>query len=262
MKCKNHNFNIVLITLLVVVGTTSLYYNPNLSVFVPNVLGQEDSEDDDSEDNSDENSDDNGSDESSEEEGSAVLPPTPATNATEGILAYLDSQGRFRIGYPADAIVMPLQDLPGGVVSISSPGIQNITSVDLRITDLEDTEIELEEHVTSVLAGLENSSIPNFSPIQTAECETYTLAGEEACSIIYSGDIRAKNNALLPNATVMQLYSLLDSSLYNIAYTAPGIDFSNNLRILEPMLNSFELLDGPGDLGPIPRFHNLTAQQN
>lgn len=242
------------------VGTTSLYYNPNLSVFVPNVLGQEDSEDDDSEDNSGENSEDNGSDEGSEE-GAPVLPPSPA-NATEGILAYLDLQGRFRLGYPADAIVMPLEDLPGGVVSISSPGIQNITSVDLRITDLEDTEIELEEHVTSVLAGLENSSIPNFRPIQTAECERYTLAGEEVCSIIYSGDIRTKNNALLPNGTVMQLYSLLDSSLYNIGYTAPGIDFSNNLRILEPMLNSFELLDGPGDLGPIPRFHNLTAQQN
>ena len=250
MKSNNHKsveygYTIILIILLVGVGTTGVDYSSNITLLMPDVLGQEDSE---------ENSED-GSEESSEE----VAPGTPPSTSTEGILAYIDSQGRFRIGYPADAIIMPLEGLPGGVVSITSPGMQNVTSIDLRITDLEDTDIDLEDHVTSVQAGLANSSIPNFKPIQTAECEKYSLAGEEVCSFTYSGDIRTKNNSVLSNGTVMHLYSLLDSTVYNIAYSAPGVDFNNNLRILEPMLNSFETLDGPEDLGPIPRFHNSTA---
>jgi hypothetical protein len=246
-KSVEDKYTVTLIILLALVITTGVYHGPSHTVFTHDALGQEE--------DSEENSED-GSEENSEEEG---IPSTPPSTSTEGILAYIDSQGRFRIGYPADAIIMPLEGLPGGVVSINSPGAQNITSIDLRITDLEDDDIDLEEHVTSVLAGLENSSISNFKPIQTAECEKYTLAGEQVCSFTYSGDIRTKNDSVLSNGTVMQLYSLLDENLYNIAYSASGVDFNNNLRILESMLNSFETLDGSEDLRPIPRFDNFTA---
>lgn len=239
---------VALMTLLIIAVSTSVHYGPSL-----NVQGQEEDQDEDSDENSDENSED-GSEESPD--AGATTSPT----STEGIRAYIDSQGRFRIGYPPDAIIVPLQDLPGGVVSFSSPGVQNITSIDLRVTNMENTDIELEEHVTSILAGLENSSIPNFKPIQTAECETYSLAGEQACTIIYGGDVKTKNNAVLSNGTIMQLYSLLDDNVYNIAFSAPGADFNNNIRILEPMLNSFETLEGQEGLAPVPRFHNFTGQ--
>ena len=118
----------------------------------------------------------------------------------------------------------------------------------------------MEEHVSSVLAGLQNASIPNFKLIQGPECVNYELAGEQVCLIIYKGDKKGTNTPALTNATTMQLYSLLDSSLYNIGYNAPGRDFNKNLNILRPMLASFETLDGPADMPSIPRFQNLTAQ--
>lgn len=179
-------------------------------------------------------------------------------NSTEGHLAYTDSLGRFRLGYPADAVITPLKDLPGGVVSFRAPG-QNPTSTDIRITPMEASDIELEEHVSSVLAGLQNASIPNFKLIQGPECETYELGGEQVCSIIYNGDRKGTDTPTLTNATIMQLYSLLDSSLYNIIYNAPALDFNKNLNILRPMLASFETLSGPEDMPSIPRFQNLTV---
>lgn len=230
---------LVLTILSLGLGTMGIQYVSNHSI-VSDVWGQED--------------EDSGEEDSIE--GSAE---GSTQGSTEGHLAYIDSQGRFRIGYPADAVITPLKDLPGGVVSIRSPGSQDVTSIDLSITGMEDSNIELEEHASSVLAGLANASIPNFRSIQGPECETYELAGEQACSIIYNGDKKGANAPTLINATIMQLYSLSDSSLYNIAYSAPGVDFNKNLNILRPMLGSFETLDGPEDMPSIPRFHNLTA---
>ena len=185
--------------------------------------------------------------------------PIPTGAPTEGHLAYIDSLGRFRIDYPADAIISPLKDLPGGVVSFKSPGFQDVASIDIRITDMENTDIELADHVASVLAGLANASILNFKQVQGPECQTYELGGEQACTIIYKGDKKGTNIPTLVNATTMQLYSLLDGSLYNIAYTAPAADFNKNLNILRPMLSSFQTLSGPEDVPPVPRFENLTT---
>jgi len=219
-----------------VLGTTGVYYGLNLTY----VLGQEDSEESNSGD----------------EQNNSGEEPGTDTVSNEGVLTYVDPQGRFSIAYPPDAVITPLEGIPGGVVSISSP----LTSIDVRLRD-QDTDVDLEDHVSSILAGLENSSIPNFKRVQNAECEKYSLAGEQACSIIYNGDIKRMSGVTLNNATVMQIYSVLDSSLYNIAYSAPDDVFNNNLKILEPMLNSFETLNDQEDLTPIPRFHNLTSQQ-
>lgn len=148
------------------------------------------------------------------------------------------------------------RSIPFRVLQIDSPSLVGYFSNKVCLMKW----VLTSEHVSSVLAGLQNASIPNFKLIHGLECENYELGGEQACSIIHNGDKKGTNTPSLTNATIIRLYSLLDSSLYNIIYNAPALDFNKNLDILRPMLSSFETLNGPDDMPSIPRFQNLTVQ--
>jgi hypothetical protein len=171
--------------------------------------------------------------------------------------------GEFKIGYPADAVVTPLEDVPGGIVSFRSANATNFTSIDIRISELGGTEPDLEQHANSVLAGLKNGSIPNFRVIQEPECEKYTLSGNEACTFIFGADLKDQiASTSLDHYRIMQLYSFIGDRVYNIAFNTPDNRFETRLNILAAMLDSFEDLEDGGQVQSIPRFDNSTAQFN
>lgn len=167
--------------------TGAIYYDVN-RIITFEALGQEDSSDSDTE-----------------------------VSEVIGSPAFIHPNGEFRIGYPVNAIVTPLEDVPGGVVSFRSADATNSTSIDIRISDLEGTDPDLEQHVTSILAGLKNGSIPNFRVIQEPECEKYTLSGNEACTFIFDADLKDQSTGTsLEQYRIMQLYSVIGDKVYNI----------------------------------------------
>lgn len=173
---------------------------------------------------------------------------------SNGSPAYVDPVRRFIIGYPIDAIVTPLEDVPGGVVSFTSPGVTNTTSVDIRVSEFDGTDINLEEHVGSVLAGLKNGSIPDFNALQDPECERYVLDDNEACTIVYGADIQTNDNSPLQHMRILQIYSIIQDNIFNIALSAHEDQFSNRSSIIGAMVSSFELLDDDLNSSTIPRF--------
>jgi penicillin V acylase-like amidase (Ntn superfamily) len=89
-----------------------------------------------------------------------------------------------------------------------------------------------------------SSSIPNFSLEQGIECDTYSLLGNQACSIIYS---RTMDYTSELEFAVMQVATAIGNNAFMLTYMGTVNDFDQNLPVVNQMIASFKVPDSsPG----------------
>jgi hypothetical protein len=85
-----------------------------------------------------------------------------------------------------------------------------------------------------------SSSIPNFSLEQGIECDTYSLSGNQACSIIYS---RTMDYTSELEFAVMQVATAIGNNAFMLTYMGTVDDFDRNLPVVNQMIASFRVPD-------------------
>jgi hypothetical protein len=177
---------------------------------------------------------------------SLILPSMYSVQAQQGFLTYNDPQSRFTIQHPPDWEPHPAENrFATAEVELlkSDTSVGQLLDLDVRIIpDIDEEVVDdfgLERFMELATDGLQ-SSIPNFSLEQGIECETYSLSGNQACSIIYS---RTMDYTSELEFAVLQVATAIGNNAYMLTYMGTVDDFDQNLPVVNQMIASFKVPD-------------------
>jgi hypothetical protein len=171
--------------------------------------------------------------------------------AQQQFLTYEDPQGRFTIQHPPDWKPYPAENRFADVEVefLKDDGsVGRILDLDVRIIPDIDEELVSDFGLEDFMEGATNSlqyEIPNYRLEQGIECSTYTLAGNQACSIVYKRTMDYLSDL---DFAVMQVATVEGNNAYMLTYMGSVNDFDPNLPIANETIASFQILDSSGDL--------------
>jgi hypothetical protein len=153
-------------------------------------------------------------------------------NAQTGsiFLTYKDPQDRFSISYPQGWDVKPLTNRFQPYV-VQFEDLADRGSVSVIISEA--ANLDARDYIVNLIPYL-NNTIRNFRVVEGVECSKYMMAGHNACSFIFSGNITVE----LGN---MGVVTQANGTLYQISYIAEPDPFEKNLPIVEKMIRSFKI---------------------
>jgi eukaryotic-like serine/threonine-protein kinase len=165
-------------------------------------------------------------------------------------LTYEDPEGRFTIQHPPDWKPYPAENRFANVeveFLKADTSIGRLLDLDVRIIPDIDEEIVSEFGLENFMEGATSDltyEIPNYRLEEGIECDTYTLAGNQACSILYSRTLDYMSEL---EYAVMQVATVKGNNAYMLTYMATVNDFDQNLPIANQMISSFQVLGSSGE---------------
>jgi hypothetical protein len=98
-----------------------------------------------------------------------------SSTPSSGVGTFTDQKGRFKIGYPQNAIVKPVAEgtLGDKVVTFNGPPPTEFTTIGIEVSETE-SPIDLESQVNSHLVELD-ATVPSYSLVEPPDCVRYTL---------------------------------------------------------------------------------------
>jgi eukaryotic-like serine/threonine-protein kinase len=160
-------------------------------------------------------------------------------------LTYEDPEGGFTIQHPPDWKPYPAENRFANVeveFLKADTSVGSLLDLDVRIVPDIDEEMVSEFGLENFMEGVTSDltyEIPNYRLEEGIECDTYTLSGNQACSILYSRTLDYMSET--PYA-VMQVATVKGNNAYMLTYMATVNDFDQNLPIANQMISSFQVL--------------------
>jgi hypothetical protein len=180
----------------------------------------------------------------------AMFLPLNLAQAQPGFVTYEDPQGRFTIQHPSDWAPYPAENRFEDIVVEflkDDTSVGRLLDFDVRIIPNIDEEVVDEfglENFVQEATSSNQYSIPNFSLEEEVECETYTLSGNQACSILFTRTLDYMSDQ---EFAVMQLYTVKGNNGWMLTYMATPNDFDEFLPVANQMTDSFQILDSSSE---------------
>ena len=159
----------------------------------------------------------------------AFLLAIPHSNAT--LKTYDNSTLGFSIQYPAvDSKITE----NGDIVAFTLPSVSSYLLIE--VTSLPSANMSLEQYTNVTIDAL-NQSHTSFNIFDRTTVAT--LSNNPANKILYS-DVRGENEN---EFKTMQLWTIKDEKVYDIAYIANSTTYEKDRPIAEQMINSFKITE-------------------